>query len=201
MSQDGARRRIRDPDGTRARILTEAFNLFYRNGFRGTSLSDVLSAAQLTKGALYHHFSGKSALGYAVVDEVLVKAVERLRSRLRSAGDPLAALVAWLRTPMGDVLMGCPVNNLAMEMSSVDPVFREKLDRVFELWLEALSETVTRAQEMFLVRLDVKPEAVAAFILASYEGAVSLARNAGSQERFDLAVTEVTRYLATLGWE
>ncbi len=194
------KRRVRDPAGTRAKILTEAFNLFYRNGFQATALSEIITASGVTKGALYHHFAGKADLGYAVVDEVLGRAVERLRLRMIGSGDPLQALITWLETPMGDVLLGCPVNNLAMEMSPHDSGFRERLEAVFDNWRGAIAQAIARAQELFIVRGDVDPDSVAAFVLASYEGAVSLARNSGSVEPFRTATAETKRYLATLGW-
>jgi AcrR family transcriptional regulator len=61
----------RNPEATRARILEAAFQEFYHHGFQGGSLNRIADAAGATKGALFHHFDGKNALGYAVVDEVL----------------------------------------------------------------------------------------------------------------------------------
>jgi len=42
----------------------------YLSGFRSADLNAILAAAGVTKGALYHHFDSKEALGYAVVAEV-----------------------------------------------------------------------------------------------------------------------------------
>ena len=54
---------------TRQRLVDEATELFARQGYAGTSLDEVVSAANVTKGALYHHFSSKLALFAAVFDE------------------------------------------------------------------------------------------------------------------------------------
>ena len=75
----------RQPDQTRRRILEAAFKAMYRNGFQGMRLDEVIAATELTKGALYHHFPNKRALGYAVVDEILYGQVdENWLSPLRS---------------------------------------------------------------------------------------------------------------------
>ena len=44
---------------TKNRILAEALALFAKNGYLGTSMSDLANRLHLTKGALYRHFSGK----------------------------------------------------------------------------------------------------------------------------------------------
>ena len=84
----------RNPDVTRQRILEAAFMEIYRNGFQGMRLDEVLSVTGLTKGALYHHFPNKRALGYAVVDEIILPTVEATWLQpLKNAADPLQGLV------------------------------------------------------------------------------------------------------------
>ncbi len=57
-------------EATRRRLLASARQLFGANGFNGTSVDEVVRAAGVTKGALYHHFADKDALFRAVVEEV-----------------------------------------------------------------------------------------------------------------------------------
>src|SRR2546427_4638606 len=71
MPRRAQKRRVRAPDATRKKLLQAAFEEIYRRGFQGASLETILAAAGVTKGALYHHFQDKAALGYAVVDEVV----------------------------------------------------------------------------------------------------------------------------------
>ena len=61
----------RDPDETRRTLLEAASKEMYEVGFRAASIDRILGSTGVTKGALYHHFKGKSELGYAVVDELL----------------------------------------------------------------------------------------------------------------------------------
>jgi TetR/AcrR family transcriptional repressor of nem operon len=55
-------------DATRERIVTTAEKLILEQGYAGTSLQDILAATGLTKGAFFHHFADKQALGTAVVE-------------------------------------------------------------------------------------------------------------------------------------
>ena len=54
----------KNPDLTRAKLLEAGFQEVYEHGFRSASIDSILARAGVTKGALYHHFSSKQALGY-----------------------------------------------------------------------------------------------------------------------------------------
>jgi TetR/AcrR family transcriptional regulator, transcriptional repressor for nem operon len=88
----------RDPDRTRERLLEAGFREIHRQGFQPASLEAIVDSAGVTKGALYHHFGGKQALGYAVVDEVLGRLLyEHWLRPIEHAADPLDALIATIR--------------------------------------------------------------------------------------------------------
>ncbi len=58
----------RDAEVTRGRILQAAHRLFFRQGFARVKMSDIASAANLTKRTLYHHFTSKDALLEAMLE-------------------------------------------------------------------------------------------------------------------------------------
>ncbi len=98
MAKTVVKRRSRDPDATRDKLLHAAFEEIYRRGFQAASLDTILTKAGVTKGALYHHFPDKAALGYAVVDEVVTGLLLKRWGVLEPAsGDPLGALQQVLR--------------------------------------------------------------------------------------------------------
>jgi AcrR family transcriptional regulator len=68
-------------EATTAAILAAARGLFARAGYAATSVDDVLRAAGVTRGALYHHFDGKAALFRAVFEAE----EEALRARVMAA--------------------------------------------------------------------------------------------------------------------
>ena len=99
MAKRSPSRRRRQPDVTRERLLQAGFKEIYRRGFQGASLDTILDQAGVTKGALYHHFPDKAALGYAVVDEVIRDLLlQRWLGVLQAeAGDPVTALQGMLQ--------------------------------------------------------------------------------------------------------
>jgi AcrR family transcriptional regulator len=120
---------LRDPDKTRSKILEVAASMFHMKGYKGTSLSDILGNAEISKGALYHHFSNKQELLYAVVDEIFsTHYLSRWQSVL-AADEPLEEIALVLESmaqdgTQQDMCNGCPVHNLSAELSSLDEGLR-----------------------------------------------------------------------------
>ena len=194
----------RDPEATRQKILTAAFEEIHRNGFRSASLDQILKKTGLTKGAFYHHFPNKNALGYAVVDEVIRQLVlDEWVLPLEGSDDPLEALRARFESiPHENVdiacTIGCPLNNLAQEMSPIDETFREKLEAVYGLWKQKITEAFLRGQGAGTVRSDIDPHQCAAFIIASIEGALGMCKNARDPWVLESCLAGLTQYLESL---
>ncbi|ASR33872.1 TetR family transcriptional regulator [Prauserella marina] len=86
-------------EATRAALLDEATTLFAERGYNGTSLEDVAVATQVTRGAVYHHFTGKLALFEAVLIEqerAAMAAVEKAATASNPLEAALQALGAFL---------------------------------------------------------------------------------------------------------
>ena len=182
------RRRVRAPDATRGKILAAAFAEIYQRGFQAASLDTIVSQAGVTKGALYHHFPDKAALGYAVVDEIIREPVlTAYLSPLEAPGtDPLTALIQVVRRRADDFVsggieLGCPLNNLAQEMSPIDEEFRRRVAAALDAWTEGFARVLKRGQAEGHVRPEVDARRVAAFMVAAIEGAFGTAKNARSQ--------------------
>jgi AcrR family transcriptional regulator len=94
MPQVKSRRELYS-EATRAALLDEATTLFAERGYAGTSLEDVASASQVTRGAVYHHFAGKQALFEAVLDRHEGRATAEIAAAAATATDPWdAAMLA-----------------------------------------------------------------------------------------------------------
>lgn len=76
------------------RLLAEATRLFARQGFEGTSVAQIVEAAGVTKGAMYHYFSSKDDLLHEVYARVLRMQMRRLEEITDSAGSPAERLHA-----------------------------------------------------------------------------------------------------------
>jgi AcrR family transcriptional regulator len=173
----------------RRKLLDAAFAEFHRHGFQAASLDAIVERAGVTKGALYHHFADKSALGHAVIDEVVREPL--LEAYLgpieRSTGDPLAVIQHSLRRRADDFVaggieLGCPLNNLTQEMSPLDEEFRARVAAMLATWTDAYAEALRRAQQEGFIRRDVDVRPIAGLIVAAVEGSFGMAKAGQSVE-------------------
>jgi AcrR family transcriptional regulator len=79
---------------TRDRLVEIATGMFAEHGYEGTSIEAVLRTAEVSRGALYHHFNGKDGLFDAVFEAVEVDANRRLVTAVAGVEDPVEALRA-----------------------------------------------------------------------------------------------------------
>ena len=93
----GATRRTAYSASTKRALIDVAEVRFTESGYAAASLDAVVAGAGVTKGALYHHFSGKQALFEAVFERVQDDASRRIQQALKGQRDPWAKALAGLR--------------------------------------------------------------------------------------------------------
>lgn len=176
-------KRINDPEGMRKKVLDVAEDAFQARGYHASSIGDLMAAADVSGGALHHHFPTKKALALAVIDERVAAAVEETwiapvlaaasaREGVRAVFEAVAA-----ELEQQGFVRGCPLNNLAHELSLADPDFRLALAGVFAGWRRAIADKV-RADQQAGRDEGTDPERFAALTVAAYSGAMSMAKTA-----------------------
>jgi len=94
------RRREMYAEATRQALLDVGLELFVQNGFSATSAEDLVQAAGLSRGALYHHFDGKLGLFEAILEAQEQSALQRIIEAMSPVSDPwqqgLAGMYAYL---------------------------------------------------------------------------------------------------------
>jgi TetR/AcrR family transcriptional regulator, transcriptional repressor for nem operon len=195
----------RTPEATRQKILMAAFEEFYKHGFQGGSLNHIVEMAGTTKGALFHHFAGKQELGYAVLDEIIGPLLQqRWLGPVKDADDPIAAIKKSFRQYIradiesGHFVQGCPLNNLAQEMSPLDEGFRKRIDKLYETWRNGYSYALSQGMKSGRVRKSGKAADAAALIVASQMGIWGTGKSSRSPELMIQAGEAVCGYLDTL---
>lgn len=83
---------------TRAALVATARRLFAERGYAHVSAAEIVTAAGLTRGALYHHFTDKQDLFRAVFLQIEEEITAELTAAMDAPADPAAKLVAGLRT-------------------------------------------------------------------------------------------------------
>ena len=185
-------RRKNDPEGNRARIVSAAFDLFTSEGYGATSMLAVRDQAGLSSGALAYHFPAKHDLGLAVIREPLTAAIEKTWiTPVTQAEDTYAGIRSVFDATIANadhcgVVSGCPLGNLAAELSTQDGDFRSEIHKLYGRWKQAIA---VRLQEdsPSLSRDYRNPEQVADFVVAAFSGAILMAKASQTRPRFDPA--------------
>jgi TetR/AcrR family transcriptional regulator, transcriptional repressor for nem operon len=189
------------PD-TRTRLLLSAMQLFREKGFGSTSVADVLKAAGVNSGSLYHFFPGKQDLLLAVLDAYHAGIGPMLlEPAWRDVSDPIErifALLACYRRALADsdCEYACPIGSLALELHEPDPAVRERLAANFRAWTQAIEACLAAAAGRLPADLDRAQ--LASFVLTTMEGAVMQARTFRDLATFDGAVAHLRGYIKRL---
>ncbi|GGK24210.1 TetR family transcriptional regulator [Streptomyces camponoticapitis] len=94
MPPDQHGTRAQQRERTRQTLLREGRRLFAEVGYGAVSLAEIVAAAGVTKGALYHHFDSKTALFRAVLRDLQQEVGERVMEAAGARDDSWDQLVA-----------------------------------------------------------------------------------------------------------
>jgi TetR/AcrR family transcriptional regulator, lmrAB and yxaGH operons repressor len=139
-----------------------------------------LVSAQAPKGVLYHHFpGGKTELAVAAIDATVAHIDASLQRLLQRHADPVVALRQWLAAAAQQLQrsgyqIGCPLATVALESTPDDTALRDALARGFASLRDRLRSLLQQAGVA-----EARAAALAALLVAAYEGGLMQARVAG----------------------
>ncbi len=187
---------------TRDRIIDAAMDLFVYQGYGSTGLSEIARRAGAQGGSIYHFFPTKEELVAATLEKR--KALlwpELLGPIWDKVDDPIERVFKLLDQYRRMLLMtefshGCPIGNLAIELSESHPNVRRLIAENFTGWLDAVAQCFRAAAGRLPARTD--PDRLAIFVLTTMEGAVMLARTYRDLAAYDAAVATLRDYVERL---
>lgn len=190
------------PTDTRGRIVETARRLFHEQGYHATGVATILREAGVNAGSLYHFFSGKEDLLRAVLEryvEILAPAV--MDPVEQATPDPLErvfTLLAFYRQGMEATgcCMGCPIGNLALELSDNHPETRPLISLNFANWSARVQGWLEEAGDRLPPDLDRAQ--LARFVLTVMEGGIMQSRASGDLAPFDDAVAQLRVHFEAL---
>lgn len=153
-----------------------AFQLFYENGFKTTSIDTIMKLTSLTKGAFYHHYKSKRELAIAVIGSKLQKRVhEAMILPLYEEGEALQLLESTFLTRMNSFSIyekkhGCAMNNMINEIGDYETAYQVALKNIIESWKDALVLLLERGKVEGTIHHEVSSSAVAVYLISAFEG-------------------------------
>lgn len=190
------------PENTRQKLIETARDLFLLNGYHATGISEIVKEAGVRPGSLYYFFPTKEDLLLAVLEWYRDNIYEGLLQPIwERIDDPIERIFGLLDGYRQMLLIlgyqqGCPIGNLALELSNSHPKARELMIVNFQQWADHVEECLNKAEGRLPSDLDRK--ALATHVLVVMEGAVMLARTWRSIAPFDTAIAQLRDYFDRL---
>lgn len=122
-------------DRTKQFILQKVAPVFNKNGYFGTSMSDITEATGLTKGAIYGNFKNKEDLAYYSfyynVSFVMTKLGVIIKSHKNSIDQLLAISDFYKNDYLKNIdIGGCPIVNLGVDANHTNPKLYKAVKQV-----------------------------------------------------------------------
>ena len=183
----------RHKEQSRQRILHAAARLFCSHGFDRVTLTEIMKKANMTHGAFYAHFSGKSSLYEAAMEFASSNGFwARNQKQTETKETHLKALVTrYLSWSKNDKEHPSPLEFLVTDAAHKD----EKVRQVYQNCFDSL---VDRLSGILLKRGVTQPKEVAEETVISLVGTVTIARSFNAVRQSDFIKRAQERIISTL---
>jgi len=173
---------------TRQFIIEQTAPVFNKQGYVGTSLSDLTAATGLTKGAIYGNFENKEEVALAAFEHNLAFVSNGLRAsaaKTAPAREKLLAVPRFYRHAYAELRArgGCPILNTAVEVDDGPATpLRRRVEETLRGWRGNLAAIIQAGQQTGELRAGVDATHYATVFMALIEGGVLLANATGDAQ-------------------
>lgn len=198
-------------DNTKSKIIEAAFEEFYHNGYHGTGLNAILKKANVTKGALYHHFHSKKELTLEMIKSIFSAYVQKIWIEpFNNTEKPIETLITSIRNIPTYKLTknidychhhGCPLNNLIQEIGPTDIDFANALGAIYVTWKDTVKQVLQKEQNKGAIKKETDIDSAALFIISAIEGCIMTAKTVEREEAqaaYEQCTTQLFIYIRSL---
>jgi len=158
-------------------IIKSVAPIFNKNGYYGTSMSDITAATGLTKGAVYGNFKNKEDLAFSAFEYNVKLVVDKIRSELAPIESPLGqlrALVQFYRNYRHHTIDigGCPIINIGVDANHQNSDLLSQVQDVIQRLQYYIEKMIVNAQEIGEIKDNVEPHREAKRFFSLIEGSV-----------------------------
>ena len=175
---------------TQQALIAAARRLFVDKGYAETATPDIVSAAGVTRGALYHHFEDKRALFRAVIEQEAEKVAEEIESRSADAQSPRDALLSGASAYFDAMAAEGRTRLLLLEAPAVLGAEASAIDR------ENAEESLRRGLAAMLPAAGAQLGALTSLLSAAFDRAAIEIEQGGVRKDYERAIASLLDGLA-----
>lgn len=188
----------------RAKLLEAAVSLIRTKGYSATSVDELCAAAGVTKGAFFHHFKGKDALGVAAADYWSeMTGTLFAEAPYHEPADPLERVLAYIDFRKALLRGGVPdftclVGTMVQETYETAPAIRAACERSITGHAETLEADIEAAMRARNMTPEWSAKSLALHTQAVIQGAFILAKATGGAQIAADSIDHLRRYIDML---
>ncbi len=155
------------------KVLTDAMNLFWENGYEATSIKDIVEVTGLKPGSLYNLYGNKEGIFDAVIDQYTTTNLVYIRAILTKEGDALQNIQTFLKdvivaTIANRKINGCLLVKTLLVIPHNDEKIQKHIMAFFDQIEALLTQTIHKAKAQGKTTVD--PKSFAKFIVTTIFG-------------------------------
>ncbi len=170
---------------TRNYIIEQSAPIFNKNGYAGTSMSQLTKAINMTKGAIYGNFKDKDEIALEAFDYNYCQISDKIRDIIKTkenACDQLIAFAGFYLDNFADIsnIGGCPILNAAIDSDNVHEALKERVAKVIETWVKNVTLIIYGGIKRNQIISKSRPEQFATIFVSLIEGGMMLSKVTGN---------------------
>ena len=184
---------------TKLRIVQVAADLFHKQGARATSPEEIIEASATGKGQFYYYFKSKEGLVHEVLQRHLA-AVKNGNAPVDYEINSWQDLERWFQAHVElqkryKMTRGCPFGTIGNELTENDGLIRQDLAHLFEVVKHKLAMFFAREKAQGCLVKDANEEQLAAFCIATIQGAMLMGKVERDSRTVEVAFREALMHL------
>lgn len=187
----------------KADFIAAGLQVMFRKGYHAAGVRDVVAVSGAPQGSFTNHFGSKEAFAGEVLDHYFAHTRQLVAEALGDPSrSPRARLLRYLdiitdRLAADAYTRGCLIGDFSAETPQASEALREQLSRIYREWLSPFAACIAEGQRLGEIEARFTPDALAEFLIASWEGAIlrmKVERSSAALQRFkEIAFATVFR--------
>jgi TetR/AcrR family transcriptional repressor of nem operon len=175
------------------RVLDAAMNIFWNQGYEGTSLKDLCSATGLHKGSLYQAFGDKHQLFLKSLKYYMEQSFKEVAASAYLHDSPMANLRSLLKEIKIKCIEGegCMVINSLVEMAPHDQEVKQMIDQSYAMTQRFLTDLIDRAQRDGEITIKQGPDRLAAVLMVTLAGLAATVKGFSNTDHVSYVLEDV----------
>lgn len=185
---------------TKKFIIEQSSSLFNTNGYKSTSIAEIMKATGLKKGGIFYHFDSKDDLAKASFSYSLMTLKENylqaIKSKTSASKQFQAFITIFITLLNNDIIVGgCPLMNAAIEADDTNILIEDSIKEGFEGLINIIKDIIEFGKSQDEIDKHMDSEEMAVFILSSLEGALALSRLYKDKRYLDMVTKQINAML------